>query len=111
MLFRSAAMTAAMLSKPAFQSASREEIMESAKSYLFGAANIPEKLTNSKPQQLELTKDPTYEPDAADLANAEEEEIAADMEDQIDENLSNQVIILCIPIHTYMCSIQKFIKY
>ena len=97
-----AAMTAKMLTKPAFQSASKEEIMKSSHAYIFGGANVPEKTKNSKPQQVELTKDPNYEPDAAEMANAEEEEIVADEEEgYIAENLSNKVRISCIPIHTY----------
>ena len=95
-----AAMTAAMLSKPELQSATREEIMKSAHSYLYGAANVPEKTKNSKPQNVELTKDPNYEPDAAEMDNAEEEEITSDEEGHIADNLSNKVIISCIPIHT-----------
>ena len=97
-----AAMTAKMLTKPAFQSASREEIMKSAHTYLFGVANVPDKTKNSEPQQVELTKDPNYEPDAAEMDNAEEEEIVADEKGHIAKNLSNKVIISCIPIHTYV---------
>ncbi|KAK1641953.1 hypothetical protein QYE76_059758 [Lolium multiflorum] len=65
--------------------------MEAAHSYVFGAKNVPEKTKNSKPQQVKLTKDPNYEPDDAEMANAEEEEIVADEEQgYIAENLSNK---------------------
>jgi outer membrane lipopolysaccharide assembly protein LptE/RlpB len=97
-----AGMAARMLTKPIFQTTTKEEIMQSAHSYVFGGANVPEKTKNSKPQQVELTKDPNYEPDDAEMANAEEEEIVADEEEgYIAENLSNKVRISCIPIHTY----------
>jgi outer membrane lipopolysaccharide assembly protein LptE/RlpB len=97
-----AGMAARMQTKPVFQRATKEEIMQSAHAYVFGAANVPEKTKNSKPQQVELTKDPNYEPDDAEMANAEEEEIVADEEEgYIAENLSNKVRISCIPIHTY----------
>jgi hypothetical protein len=97
-----ATMAARLETTPFYEGATKEEIMQSALKFVFGAKSRPDKTKNSKPQQVELTKDPNYEPADAEMANAEEEEIAADEEEgYIAENLSNKVRISCIPIHTY----------
>jgi hypothetical protein len=97
-----ASMTARMVDAPVYQSSTKDQIMQAAHSYVFGAKNVPDKTKNTKPQQVKLTKDPNYEPDDAEMANAEEDEIVADEEEgYIAENLSNKVRISCIPIHTY----------
>jgi hypothetical protein len=51
-----AAMTVKMLTKPAFKSTSREDILKSAHTYIFGAENLPEKTKNSKTQHVELLR-------------------------------------------------------
>jgi hypothetical protein len=96
-----ATMAARLETTPFYEGATKEEIMQSAHKFVFGAKSRPDKTKNSKPQQVELTKDPNYEPADGEMANAELEEVVADEEEgYIAENLSNKVRISCIPIHT-----------